>query len=138
MCRSRTDLPRAVAVTSRPLFLSRHHELRRPQQRSLDLRVWKDADGLARGFGVPGGLFGGVFERTITVQDGEDVGVSDAVESAVVQDGFDLAALGGGAALQRMNDGHRRFAFTQVAGNGLAQHTLLSSEVEHIVLDLEG
>src|SRR5260370_19233651 len=83
------------------LFRSGYDEFRRPQERSFDLRIRKRADRVARRLGVAGRLLGGVFERTVAVQDGQDVGVRDAIERAVAQDGFDLAAFGGGAVLQR-------------------------------------
>ena len=63
--------------------------------------------------------------------------MGDAIEGAIAQDGLDLAALGGGAVLERVNDGHGGFAFPQVAGYGLAQYALRGGEVEHIVHDLE-
>ncbi len=42
------------------------------------------------------------------------------------------------AALQRMQHGHRRFAFAQIAGDGLAQHFFRGRQVEHVIDDLEG
>src|SRR6266849_2848891 len=90
-------LPEASSQEHASLFLSRHHEFRRPQEGSFDLRIRKCADRLTRRFGVPSGLFGGIFEGPIAVQDVQDIGVRDAIEGAVAEDGFDLLALGGSA-----------------------------------------
>ena len=92
----------------------------------------------ARGFSIPGGLFGGVIKRAIAVQDRQNICVRHSIEGAVVQDGLNPLALGVGATLQRVDDGHGGFAFAQVAGNWLTQHTLGCGEVEHVVHDLEG
>ena len=72
------------------------------------------------------------------MQDLENVGVGYAVEGAVAQDGLDLGAFFRSAALERMDHGHRDFAFAQIAGDGLAEHIFRGGEVEHIVDDLEG
>src|SRR5271157_3921113 len=111
-------------TTQHRLLFSGDHEFWRPEQGALELGVREYAEGIACGFGVTRRLGGGELQRTITVEDGQDVRMSNAIESAFVQNGLDLAALGRGAMLQRMNDRHGGFAFSQVAGNGLAQHAL--------------
>src|SRR5882724_769567 len=60
-----------------------------------------------------------------------------AVERPVDQHCFDLLTLCRSAALERVDDCHRRFAFAQIAGHGFAKHALGGSEVEHIIHDLE-
>src|SRR5208282_1018734 len=130
--------PSLRSMTTKELLLSCHHELGRPQQGAFDFGIGKNADGVARGIGVAGGFFRGVFEGTVAVEDGEDIGVGDAIEGAIVEDDFNLAALGRSATLERVDDGHGGLAFTQVAGDGLAEHTLGGGQVEDIVDDLEG
>src|SRR5271155_2137583 len=119
------------------LLFSSHYEFRGPEQGPFDFGVGGGADGFPGGFGIASGLFGGVFERAVAVQDGKNVGVSYAVESAVVENGFDLVAFGGSAAFERVDDGHRRFAFAQIAGHGLAEHAFGGGQVEDVVYDLE-
>ena len=51
---------------------------------------------------------------------------------------FNLLALGGRAVFERMNDGHGRLAFAQVARHRLAKDAFGSGEVENVVNDLEG
>ena len=123
---------------SETLFFSGDDEVGGMEESALDLGVGKHGEGLAGRLGVAGGLIRGVFEGAVAVEDGEDLGVRDAVEGAIAEDGFDLAALGGGATLERMNDGHGGFAFAQIAGHWLAQDAFGGGEVEDIVDNLEG
>src|ERR1017187_4905215 len=128
--------PARIARGSKLLF-PHHPKLWRPQQCALDLRVGEDANGIAGRFRVAGSLFGCVVERVVAVQNGQDVGMGDAIEGAIAQDGFDLVTLRGSAAIESMNHGHGRLAFAQIAGHRLAQHTFGSGEIEYIVHDLE-
>jgi hypothetical protein len=86
---------------------------------------------------MAGCLLGGVFERVVPVEDGQNIGVRDTVESSIPQHGFDLVTLRGSAALERVNHGHRRFALSKVACDWLSEHTFGRRQVEHIVHDLE-
>ncbi len=114
-----------------------HHELRNPEQHALDLRVGESADGLARLVGeLDRARIGGV-DRAMAIQDGDDVGGRDAVEAAIAEHGFNRAALRRSAVLQRVQHGHRGFAFAQIAGDRLAQHLFRGGEVEHVVNNLK-
>ena len=72
------------------------------------------------------------------MEDFEDLGVGDAVEAAVGEDGADGFAVGSGAALEGVDDGEGGFAFAEVRGDGLPEDLVGGSEVEDVVDDLEG
>src|SRR5260370_27758718 len=64
------------ARATRILFLSGDHKLRRPQQGALDLCVRKGTNRPARGFGIVRGLSGGGFQRSVTLQDFQNLRMS--------------------------------------------------------------
>ena len=74
----------------------------------------------------------------MAVEDLEDLGVGDAVEAAVGEDGADGLAVGSGATLEGVDDSQGGFAFAEVAGYGFAEDVFGCCEVEDVVDDLEG
>src|ERR1022692_1986201 len=87
--------PRAFSASSAikalDLLLPCHHKLRRPQQSPLDLGIREGADCFPRGIRIARGTSRRRFQRSIALQNFHDLRVGDAVESAVVQNGFNLA-----------------------------------------------
>ena len=69
---------------------------------------------MAGGLGVGAGGVHGVLDGAVAVEDLEDLRVGDVGEAAVVEDGADSLAVGSGAALERVDDGERGFAFAEV------------------------
>ena len=74
----------------------------------------------------------------MALQDLDDLGVGDAVEAAVGEDGADGFAIGASAALEGVDDGEGGFAFAEVAGYRLAEDVFGGGQVEDIIDDLEG
>ena len=70
------------------------------------------------GFGVGAGGVHGVVEGAVAVEDFEDLGVGNAGEGAVGEDGADAFAVGAGAALEGVDDGEGRFALAEIGGDG--------------------
>jgi len=93
---------------------------------------------LAGGFGVGAGGVHGVVDGGVALEDLDDLGMGDAVEAAVGEDGADGFAVGTGASLEGVDDGEGGFTFAEVAGYGLAEDVFGGGEVEDVVDDLEG
>src|SRR5579863_8259807 len=108
-------LPRERVEAGR-LLLPRDDKFRGPEQGALDFGVGEGADGLAGGFGIGLGALGSGIEGAVAPEDIEDIAVSDAVEGALAQNGFDAFALGGRAMFERVDDRHGGFALAQIAG----------------------
>jgi len=105
------------------LFLSYYHELGCVQECAFDFGIGENADGVARGFGVARRFFAGVFERAVAVEDGQDIGMSGAIEGAVAQYGFDLVAFGGGATLQAWMTDMVTLPSRRSLATGLREHS---------------
>src|SRR6202521_5034513 len=111
----------AEAVKSR-LFFSGHNELRRPQQRPFDFAVRKTANGIPRQRSILLGAGMSGVERTIAVQDFQNLGVSHPIERAVADYGLDCPPLLSIAALERMYHRQGNLALAQIAGHRLPQN----------------
>src|SRR5208283_2591216 len=92
--------PSLRSMTTKELLLSCHHELGRPQQGAFDFGIGKNADGVARGIGVAGGFFRGVFEGTVAVEDGEDIVYDLEGNAEIAAVLAEALFLGGGGASQ--------------------------------------
>src|SRR5208283_1799064 len=111
-------------------------ELWNPEQNALDFGIGESTDGFAGLVGELDGARVSGINRAMAIEDGDDVRRSDSVEVAVVEHRVNRRLLGWSAMLQRMQNGHRGFAFAQIAGDRLAQHVFRGGEVEHVVNDL--
>src|ERR1035438_8182745 len=73
----------------------------------------------------------------MAIEDGDDVRWSNSVEAAIAQHRVNRYLLGWSAMLKRVQNGHRGFAFAQIAGDRLAQRFFRGRKVEHVVNDLK-
>src|SRR5215471_14284868 len=87
------------------------HEFRHPQQHALDLRVREGADRFTGRSGELVGLSICGIDRTVAIQNGYDVGWSNAIKPAVSQDRLDCRSLFWCTALHRVEDRKRCLTF---------------------------
>src|SRR5215469_1105940 len=106
--------------------LALDHKFRHPQQHALDLRVREGADRFTRRRGELVGLSIRGIDRTIAIQNGNDVCWSYAIKPTVSQHRLDCRSLFRCTPLHRVEDRERGLTFAQIARYRLAQHFLRS------------